>query len=91
MVKGVIMYRAQAFLGALLLIAPALAQQPDTAQNPNTYTGHTSNRPVERTSGAGNWGLLGLLGLAGLFGLRRRETIVRGRDEHVTDQWRRAS
>ena len=85
------MHRTRAFLGALLLVAPIFAQQPNTTQNPNTYTRDTYNRPVERTSGTGNWGLLGLLGLTGLLGHRRRETIVHGRDEYVGGQWRKAS
>ena len=85
------MKRAPYLLGALLLAVAGFAQQPDTARNPDTYTRDTYNRPVETTSGYGNWGLLGLLGLTGLFGARRRETIVHTRDEYTAEQRRKAS
>jgi len=88
---GAIMHRAHALIGVLLLTVSSFAQQPGTMRNPDTYTRDTYNRPMEGTYGYGNWGLLGLLGLAGLFGLRRRETMVHGRDEYVTEQRRRAS
>ena len=85
------MYRAHAFIGVLLLSVSSFAQQPSTRPNTDTYTRDSYNRPVDGTSGYGGWGLLGLLGLTGLFGLRRRETIVRGRDEYVTGQRRRVA
>ena len=87
------MYRARLFGGVLLLTALSFGQQPDTSRNPNpdAYSRDTYNRPVEVTRGFGNWGLLGLLGLAGLFGRSRRDTVVRDRDEYVTEQRRRAS
>jgi MYXO-CTERM domain-containing protein len=92
------MYRVHVLLGVLVLAASSFAQQPDTARNPNyDATRDAYNRPVDGTTGAGNWGLLGLLGLSGLLGLRRRETIgqgredVRGREEFVGEQRRRAS
>jgi MYXO-CTERM domain-containing protein len=87
------MNRIHPLIGILLLTTASYAQQPDTTRNPNSdaYNRDTYNRPVEYTSGSGNWGLLGLFGLAGLLGLRRRETIIRSRDEFSTEQRRRAS
>jgi len=85
------MKRTALLLGALLLTVAGLAQQPDTARNPDTVTRDNYNRPVENGSSYGNWGLLGLLGLTGLFGARRRETTVQTRDEYSTEQRRRAS
>jgi MYXO-CTERM domain-containing protein len=87
------MNRIHPLIGILLLTTASFAQQPDTTRNSNAdaYNRDTYNRPVESTSGYGNWGLLGLLGLSGLLGLRRRETIVRNRDEFLTEQRRRAS
>ena len=88
------------FIGAMLLTASSFAQEPNTTVNPNpdTSTRDYYNRPVEGRAGYGNygnnygnWGLLGLLGLTGLLGLRRRETIVRGRDENLNDQRRRVA
>jgi hypothetical protein len=74
--------------GVLLLTVSSFAQQPQNP-NPDTYTREPYNRPVERTPGTGNWGLLGLLGLSGLLGLRQRGAI--GRDEYVTDQRRKVA
>jgi MYXO-CTERM domain-containing protein len=87
------MHRALPLIGTLLLATTSFAQQADTSRNPNSdaYNRDAYNRPVERTSGYGNWGLLGLAGLAGLLGSRRRETIVHGREEFTTEQRRRAS
>jgi MYXO-CTERM domain-containing protein len=82
------MNRIHLLIGILLLTMASYAQPPDPTRNPNS---DTYNRPVEYTSGYGNWGLLGLFGLAGLLGLRRRETIIRNRDEFSTEQRRRAS
>ena len=79
------MHPMHVLTGVLLLTASSFAQQP---QNPNPDT-YTRERPVEHTSGAGNWGLLGLLGLTGLLGLRRRGAI--GRDEYVTDRRRKVA
>jgi MYXO-CTERM domain-containing protein len=90
------MYRARLLGGVLLLSALSFAQQTDTTLNPNNANPNlnpynTYNRPVEVSHGHGNWGWLGLLGLAGLLGRSRRETVVRGRDEYVTGQGRRAA
>ena len=93
------MYRAHVLIGVLLVAASTgfAQQQPDRSLNPDasTYTRDTYSRPVETSSGRGNWGLLGLLGLAGLLGRRRSEqtTVLRDRDEftNVTEQRRRAS
>ena len=82
------MHRIRVLTGVLLLTGSSFAQQPQNP-NPDTYTREPYNRPVERTSGTGNWGLLGLLGLTGLLGLRRRAAI--GRDEYVTDQRRKVA
>ena len=77
------MFRVSVLIGAVLMAAPAFAQQPVTSDNPNTnaYPQNTYNqpynRPVEVRNGNGGWGLLGLLGLAGLLGRRRSETVVR--------------
>ena len=87
------MCRVPLLIGAMLLTASAFGQQPDTIRNPNadTYTRDTYGRPAEVRTDYGNWGLLGLLGLTGLLGLRRRETIVRGRDEYLDEQRRRVA
>jgi len=93
------MRRVPLFIGAMLLTASSFAQEPNTTGNPSpdTSTRDYYNRPVEGRTGYGNytnygnWGLLGLLGLTGLLGLRRRETIVRGRDEYLNDQRRRVA
>ena len=94
------MRRMPLFIGAMLLTASSFAQEPNTTVNPtpDTSTRDYYNRPVEGRTGYnygntnyGNWGLLGLLGLTGLLGLRRRETIVRGRDEYLNDQRRRVA
>jgi MYXO-CTERM domain-containing protein len=87
------MNRVCPLIGTLLLATASFAQQADTSQNPNpdAYNRDTYNRPVERASGYGNWGLLGLCGLAGLLGSRRRETVVHGREEFATEQRRKAS
>ena len=87
------MRRVPLFIGAILLTASTFAQEPNTTRNPNpdTNTRDYYNRPVEVGTGYGNWGLLGLLGLTGLLGLRRRETIVRGRDEYLNEQRRRVA
>jgi MYXO-CTERM domain-containing protein len=87
------MNRAHPLIGILLLSTASFAQQPDTRQNPipDAYNRDTYNRPVDRASGHGNWGLLGLFGLAGLLRARRRETVVHSRDEFSTEQRRRAS
>jgi MYXO-CTERM domain-containing protein len=90
------MCRASVTIGVVLLAASAFAQQSGTTQNanPNTYPQNTYNQPytpVEVRHGNGGWGLLGLFGLAGLLGLRRREAIVRGRDEYVGEQRRRVA
>jgi len=82
------MHRIHVLTGVLLLTASSFAQQPQNP-NPDTYTQGPYNRPVERTSGTGNWGLLGLLGLTGLLGLRRRGII--DRDEYVTNQRRKVA
>ena len=82
------MHRIYVLTGVVLLTASSFAQQPQSP-SPDTYTREPYNRPVERTSGTGNWGLLGLLGLTGLLGLRRRGAI--GRDEYVTDQRRKVA
>lgn len=92
------MFQPYLLVGALLFVANGFGQ-PDTGQadpnanpNPGAYTPDTYsrayNQPVEVTHGSGNWGLLGLLGLAGLAGRRRMTTMIRNRDEHVTDQRR---
>lgn len=85
---------APLIIGGMLLAASAFAQTT-TNPNPNpdayTYNPYTYNRPVKVRTSYGGWGLLGLFGLAGLLGGRRRETIVRGRDEYVTDQRRRVA
>lgn len=88
------MYRATVIIGAVLLTAPGFAQQPQTTRNPNpnAYTyNQPDNRPVEVRNGNGGWGLLGLLGLTGLLGLRRRETIVRGRDAYFDEKGRKVA
>lgn len=93
------MWRIPVLIGAMLLTVSAFAQTPDTSRYPNADTRDTYNRPVEgRTgypvegrTGYGDWGLLGLLGLTGLLGLRRRETIVRGREEYLNEQRRRVA
>lgn len=87
------MFRVPLLIGAALLAASAFGQQQDTSRNPNpdAYTRDTYSRPTEVRTDYGNWGLLGLLGLTGLFGLRRRETIVRGRDEYLNEQRRRVA
>ena len=87
------MRKASVLIGTVLLTASAFGQQPDTSRNPNpdAYTRDAYGRPVEVGTGYGNWGLLGLLGLSGLLGLRRRETIVRGRDEYLDEQRRRVA
>jgi MYXO-CTERM domain-containing protein len=96
------MSRASVFIGVvLLMMAPGFAQQPATNQNPNPNTPqNTYNQPqpyyphyntVVVRHGSGGWGLLGLIGLSGLLGLRRRETIVRSRDEYVDEQRRRVA
>lgn len=90
------MSRASVLIGAVLLAAPGFAQQPvTTPQNPNPNTYNQPYYPHSNTvvvrHGSGGWGLLGLIGLAGLVGLRRRETIVRSRDEHVDEQRRRVA
>jgi len=87
------MYRASVIIGAVLLTAPGFAQQQPTENpNPNAYTNNQPyNRPVEVRNGNGGWGLLGLLGLAGLLGLRRRETIVQGRDAYLDEKGRRVA
>ena len=85
---------ARVIVGAMLLTGSILAQETTTTPNPNpdTYNPYnTYNRPVEVNTGHGGWGLLGLLGLSGLFGLRRRETIVRGREEYLNQQGRRVA
>jgi MYXO-CTERM domain-containing protein len=82
------MHRIHVLTGVLLLTASSFAQQPQNP-NPDAYTREPYNRPVERTSGAGNWGLLGLLGLTGLLGLRRRGAI--GRDEYDTGERRKVA
>jgi MYXO-CTERM domain-containing protein len=89
------MCRASLIMGFVLLAAPGFTQPSATNQNANpnawnTYN-HAYNTPVEVRHGNGGWGLLGLLGLAGLLGLRRRETIVRARDEYVGEQRRRVA
>jgi len=87
------MDRASLIIGVVLLTAPSFAQQ-QTTQNPNrdAYTyNQPYNRPVEVRNGNGGWGLLGLLGLAGLLGLRRRETVVRGRDTYLDKKGRRVA
>jgi MYXO-CTERM domain-containing protein len=87
------MYRATVIIGALLLAAPGFAQQ-QTTQNPNpdanTYN-QPYNQPVQVHNGNGGWGLLGLLGLTGLLGLRRRETVVRGRDTYFDEKGRKVA
>jgi hypothetical protein len=90
------MWRASVLIGAVLLAAPAFAQPPATTQNPNpnAYPQNTYNQPytpVEVRHGNGGWGLLGLLGLSGLLGLRRREAVIRGRDEYSGEQRRRVA
>jgi len=86
------MHRARLIAGMFLLTVSGFAQQqPDTSQIPNPNPPTTYNQPVEIRHGYGNWGLLGLFGLCGLFGRRRRETIVRDRDEYVTEQRRRVA
>jgi MYXO-CTERM domain-containing protein len=88
------MCRVPLVLGAALLTASAFGQQqPDTTRNlnPDAYNRDAYNRPTEVRTDYGNWGLLGLLGLTGLLGLRRRETIVRGRDEYLNEQRRRVA
>jgi MYXO-CTERM domain-containing protein len=82
------MCRIHVLTGILLLTASSFAQQSPNP-NPDTYTREPYNRPVERTSGTGNWGLLGLLGLAGLLG--RRQRVAVGRDEYGTDQRRKVA
>ena len=81
------MHRIYVLTGVVLLTASSFAQQPQNT-NPDTYTREPYNRPVERTAGTGNWGLLGLLGLTGLLGFRRRAI---GRDEYITDQRRKVA
>jgi MYXO-CTERM domain-containing protein len=85
------MHWARLLGGVLLLTSLSFSQQPGTTRNTNPNTYDTYNRPVEVTRSHGNWGWLGLLGLIGLFGRRRQETTVRGRDEYVTGQGRRAA
>jgi MYXO-CTERM domain-containing protein len=89
------MNRAHVLIGVLLLTASGFAQQPGTTRNPSlnpdAYTRDTYNRPVQYRTGSGNWGLLGLFGLLGLSGLRRRDTMVRGRDEFISEQRRRVA
>jgi len=87
------MYRIHLLVGVLVLTTCSFGQQPDTSRNPNsdTYYRDTNNRPVEYSHGYGNWGLLGLLGLTGLLGRRRRETVLRDRDEYTTEQRRRTA
>ena len=77
------MCRVPVFIGAVLLTASVFGQEPETSRNSvsDAYTRDYYNRPVEVGTGSGSWGWLGLLGLTGLLGLRRRETIVGGRDE----------
>ena len=84
------MHRIHMLTGVLLLTASSFAQQPRNP-NPDTYTREPYNQPVERPSGAGNWGLWGLLGLGGLLGLLRRGTIAHSRDEYTTDPRRRVA
>jgi MYXO-CTERM domain-containing protein len=87
------MCRAPVLIGAVLLAASAFAQQPNANPNPypDTYNRDAYGRPVEIRTGYGNWGLLGLIGLAGLFGGRRRETIIRGREEFLNEPRNRAA
>jgi MYXO-CTERM domain-containing protein len=85
---------APLIVSGMLLTASAFAQTTTNPNpNPDAYTQnpYTYNRPVVVKTGYGGWGLLGLFGLCGLLGRRRRETIVRGRDEYVTDQRRRVA
>jgi hypothetical protein len=69
------MLMASVLVGAVLMAAPAFAQQNNQPYN-ETYN-QAYNRPVEVRNGNGGWGLLGLLGLAGLLGRRRGETVIR--------------
>jgi MYXO-CTERM domain-containing protein len=73
------MLRAFVLIGAVLMAAPAFAQQTNQPydQRYNQTYDQRYNRPVEARSGNGGWGLLGLLGLAGLLGRSRRETVIR--------------
>jgi len=87
------MCRVPLLIGAALLTVSAFGQQPDTSRypSPDAYTRDTYSRPTEARTDYGNWGLLGLLGLTGLLGLRRREPIVRGREEYLNEQRRRVA
>ena len=81
------MHRIHVLTGILILSASSFAQPQNPS--PDTYTREPYTRPVERTSGGGNWGLLGLFGLSGLLGLSRRRTV--GRDEYGTEPRRRVA
>ena len=84
------MHRIHVLTGILILAASSFAQQPQNPNpSPDTYTREPYTRPVERTSGGGNWGLLGLFGLSGLLGLRRRRTV--GLDEYGTEPRRKVA
>jgi hypothetical protein len=72
------MFRVSVLIGAVLMAAPAFAQQNTYDQRYNQTYNQPYNRPVEVRNRNGGWGLLGLLGLAGLLGRRRGETVVRG-------------